>query len=317
MPLYNAERYLDEAFRSLLAQDFTDFEIVVCDNASTDSTWEICARYAAVDPRVRLYRNEVNQGASYNFNRVVELARGELFRWAAYDDRLAPTLLSRCVAALDAGGASVVLAFPQTMLIDENGVERGIHDDRLELTGAHAWHRVGRFVRRFNLCDPVYGVVRLDALRRTGLIRPYPSSDVTLLAELAAMGRFHKVAEPLFQRRIHARSSWRGQGSTQENLAALASWYDPKSRGSVRLPRLRLTLRTIEALLGNDSGLSGASRLACAASFAVRFGIRRARVVAGRVRRSMRPDLAIERRTVTRWPPACRSTGTRCSRSPS
>lgn len=203
MPLYNAERYLDQAFVSLLEQDYTDFEIVVCDNASTDRTWEICQRYAAADPRVRLHRNEVNQGAAYNYNRVVELARGELFRWAAYDDWCAPQLLGRCVAALDAGGPQVVLAYPQTQLIDEHGTVIGPHPDRMDLRDLRSWRRVAKVANRFTLCNPVFGVVRTEVLRRTGLIRPWPSSDVTLLAELAALGQFHEVPAPLFHRRIH------------------------------------------------------------------------------------------------------------------
>jgi hypothetical protein len=287
MPLYNAERYLDEAFASLLAQDYRDFEIVVCDNASTDRTWEICGRYAAVDPRIRLFRNDVNRGAAYNYNRVVELARGELFRWAAYDDRCEPELLSRCVAALDAGGPRVVLAYPRTVLIDGDGTVLGPYADRLDLRDRRPWRRVGRFVSRFSLCNPVFGVIRTDALRRTGRIRPYPSSDVTLLAELAALGEFHEVPEPLFQRRIHPDSSRQGRPPGRRALPAVVSWFDPAGPARVRAPRLQLTIRTARALVTNDSGLGRAARIACAATFALRFAVLRARIVLGRMRRTL------------------------------
>lgn len=286
MPLYQAERHLEAAFRSLLAQDYPDFELVVCDNASTDRTWQICQRYAATDPRIRLYRNDSNLGAAANYNRVVGLARGELFRWAAYDDWCAPSLVSSCVAALDRAGPVVVLAYPRTVLIDEHDTVLGPYADRLDLPDPRAWRRVGELMARFSLCNPVFGVIRTEVLRRTGLIRPYPSSDVTLLAELAARGRFHEVPEPLFHRRIHPGSSRQGRGPDRRALPGVAAWFDPRGRTSVRAPRLRLTVRTVRALLGTGDDLGPGTRLACAASFVTRYWLRRARIVAGRLRRT-------------------------------
>src|SRR5262245_52548107 len=99
---YNNERYLPGAFDAIIAQDFGDFEVVVCDNQSTDATWDICQAYADKDSRFRIYRNDRNLGHSTNYARVVSLARGEFFRLTAHDDRIEPTLLSRCVEALDA-----------------------------------------------------------------------------------------------------------------------------------------------------------------------------------------------------------------------
>src|SRR5687767_13012947 len=67
LPVFNGEAYLDAAIESLLAQDFTDFELIVCDNASTDNTPAIAAAWAAKDSRVLVYRNETNVGAEANF----------------------------------------------------------------------------------------------------------------------------------------------------------------------------------------------------------------------------------------------------------
>ena len=62
VPLYNAERYLETCLDALLAQDYADFEIIISDNASTDRTWEICQRYAARDPRIRLVTTPPGSG---------------------------------------------------------------------------------------------------------------------------------------------------------------------------------------------------------------------------------------------------------------
>src|SRR5213076_1335599 len=68
LPVFNGEKYLDEALRSILAQSFRDFELIICDNASTDQTRAICEGYAAIDPRIRYYRSENHIGGGRNAN---------------------------------------------------------------------------------------------------------------------------------------------------------------------------------------------------------------------------------------------------------
>ncbi|WP_147375283.1 glycosyltransferase family 2 protein [Jiangella rhizosphaerae] len=281
MPLYNAERYVAQAFDGLLAQDFADFEIIVSDNASTDRTWEICEEYARRDPRIRLYRNPENLGAAYNYNRTVDLARGPLFRWVAYDDVCAPTLLRRCVEALDAD-PEAILAYPQTMLIDDDGAPIRPYRDGLDLRSPRAYRRVAQYARNWSLCNAVFGVVRTEALRASGRIRPYPSSDVVLLAELAALGRFHEVPERLFLRRIHQASS--RQGGTK-SLAAVASWFDPKRAAQAKPRRIQVMRRVTGTLAGLPAPLS--QRLSCIAAFAAVWGLRKAHMKASRVKHAV------------------------------
>src|SRR5439155_18261545 len=84
LPVRNGEKYLRQALDSLLAQTFADFEIVVCDNCSTDSTGRICRAYAARDRRVRYVRNGRDIGPADNYTRCFELSRGRYFRWHAH-----------------------------------------------------------------------------------------------------------------------------------------------------------------------------------------------------------------------------------------
>src|SRR5690349_4945453 len=86
LPLYNAKHQLERALGALLAQTFTDFELIISDNASNDGTWELCQEYAATDSRIKLYRNASNLGAMANFAHVLNLACGHYFMWAAHDD---------------------------------------------------------------------------------------------------------------------------------------------------------------------------------------------------------------------------------------
>jgi glycosyltransferase involved in cell wall biosynthesis len=70
LPVYNGEAYLSKAIRSLLDQDFEDFELIISDNASNDRTEVICKEAAAQDSRIRYVRSDQNRGATWNFRRV-------------------------------------------------------------------------------------------------------------------------------------------------------------------------------------------------------------------------------------------------------
>jgi glycosyltransferase involved in cell wall biosynthesis len=86
VPVYNGAALLANALDSILAQSFTDFEVIVSDNASTDATADIARAYALADPRVRYVRQPVNLGPLRNFEFVLTQAVGEYFLWAAVDD---------------------------------------------------------------------------------------------------------------------------------------------------------------------------------------------------------------------------------------
>ena len=101
VPVYNAEKYLRQSLESLLAQTFEDVEIIISDNCSADATEAICREFAQRDSRIRYLRQPENLGAIANFNHVFAEARGEYFKWAAYDDLCEPTFLQRCVDVLD------------------------------------------------------------------------------------------------------------------------------------------------------------------------------------------------------------------------
>ncbi|MFB9239226.1 glycosyltransferase family 2 protein [Plantactinospora siamensis] len=283
MPLFNAERYLTESLDALLAQDYRDFELIISDNASTDRTWEICRRYAARDRRIRLHRNPANLGGHVNYARVVQLARGELFKWAAYDDICRPSLLSACVSALDATGPETVLAYPQTALIDEAGRLIGPYEDGLDLRDPRPWRRVAAVADRINLCHAHFGVFRLAALRRTGLIRPYLSSDYTLVAEVARLGAIHEVPERLFLRRLHRASTRQAAGATGSTASGVA-WYAPDEPAQpVRSPHRRMVVETLRTLATGDAPRG--TRISCAAAFLASWEVRRARVRLGAWRR--------------------------------
>jgi glycosyltransferase involved in cell wall biosynthesis len=227
LPVYNGQRYLRESVDSLLAQTFEDFELILCDNASTDETASICRDYAARDPRVRYHRNATNIGAIPNFNAVFEQSRGEYFKWAASDDIHAPRFLEKTVAILD-GDPSVILAYGKTILIDDAGNQLDSRPvnlaDAIDSPSPSARFRAALHEE---FCTPIFGLIRADILSRTGLHRNFYSSDKVLIAELSLHGRFHRVDDFLFHRRCHA------EQSTTMSSRARAKWAIPSAAALV------------------------------------------------------------------------------------
>jgi glycosyltransferase involved in cell wall biosynthesis len=118
VPTYNGAKYLRDCLDSALAQTFTDFELVVVDDCSADATPEIVGKYTETDSRIGAWRNERNLGLVANWNRCVELARGEWVKFLFQDDLLEPSCLARM---LDASRNGVDLVVARRGLIFEEG----------------------------------------------------------------------------------------------------------------------------------------------------------------------------------------------------
>jgi glycosyltransferase involved in cell wall biosynthesis len=233
LPVYNGEPYLAEALDSILSQTFTDFEVVIGDNASTDGTATTCRRFAMADTRIRYVRYRANYGYVFNFNSVFRLSRGEYFKWAAADDLCAPDFLLRCVELLDSD-SSIVLVSPRQAAVDEerkpttaqmlpgpgfSPFEYGTYtntEGALSAASPDPVLRFHRVMRDLWFTDQLYGLIRTSALSRTRLHAYHHMGDHILLAELALLGRFIETSELLFFRRIH-----RGQSNVGKSLRQL------------------------------------------------------------------------------------------------
>ncbi len=233
VPIYNGEKYMRQAFDSILNQTFTDFEVIIADNGSTDDTVAICQEYAAQDDRIIFHQNESNLGAAFNYNKVFHLARGEYFRWAAHDDYNEPTALELMVKMLDEN-PEAILSYPKTILIDGNDDLIEYHEDYYDLRSSSASERFSKFFKSSAWCHPVFGLIRTEVLGRTGLIGNFASSDRVLLGELAVQGKCYEIPEHLAYRRLHP------ENSTEANQTdeAMMNWYDPMKKAKLLTPRI-------------------------------------------------------------------------------
>lgn len=270
LPVYNGENYLRYAVDSVLAQTFQDWELIISDNCSTDATAAICREYAARDPRVRYFRNEKNLGGIPNHNRTVDLARGQYFKYYAHDDVLLPTFLERCVEALDRE-PSYLMAHTKTMIIDAKGKE--LHPNPWQLRTASSDPRI-RFkdlVWTSHHSFQIYGLMRIEELRKTPLLGVYLSSDQMLLAELSLRGPFYEVDEYLFLSRRHSEQSvsilpsyMRGKPRTffgRVGQLPHLGWADTSKEKAIAFPMWRLIVEYFMAI--GRSPVSMAIKLWC------------------------------------------------------
>jgi hypothetical protein len=126
IPNYNYARFLPEAIDSVLAQDFTDFELLISDDASTDDSAEIMRASAARDPRIRLQFHPANLGMIPHWNACLREARGEYIKYVFADDCLASRKTLGAMAAMLDGEPAVALAATGRLLLDENSRPTGI-----------------------------------------------------------------------------------------------------------------------------------------------------------------------------------------------
>lgn len=206
LPVYNGADTIETAIRPLLGQTFTDFELLVSDNASTDNTQEIVERLAREDHRIRYVRQPRNIGANGNYSFVAREARGEFLKWCSASDWVAPTFLEECVAALDAH-PEAVLAAPRTRLW--TGTPSNFHDCKgdVAILDETPSERLRDMRHRLHRNNAFNGLIRLSALRRTRLVEPYMSADMVLMGHLAMLGKFILLDSALFYRRNEVTTS--------------------------------------------------------------------------------------------------------------
>ncbi|MBI3049008.1 MAG: putative sugar O-methyltransferase [Acidobacteria bacterium] len=231
MTLYNNARRLPHALESLLAQTYSNFALLMLDDASTDDTEAIARRYVERDRRLRYIRHAERQAMIATWREVAETAArewpsAEYFAWVSDHDWWHPRWLERLVAELDSD-AGTVLAYPVTRRVLPNGqeIDKG---PRLFDTAAY----VDLDARWKHLCregvgagDMVYGLMRLDALQRAGIFRPVLRPDRLLVAELTLQGRIRQVREVLWSRRQSNGTSIERQATTLMLPDAMPRWF--------------------------------------------------------------------------------------------
>lgn len=228
VPLYDTERYIASTLDSVLAQTWTDFEVVVVDDASRDRGPQIVRDYMARDGRIRMVRQE-NRGLAGARNTGIRNARGRYIALLDADDMWRPEKLAAHRAQLDAD-PTIGVAFSASQLIDENGCRLSM-TQRPRLVGIDAEHVLCRnpvgngsagVLRREALDDIAFDIAAPEGTRTCWFDETFrQSEDIELWTRIAATTSwsFAGIAEPLTLYRIHT-------GALSADTARqLETWY--------------------------------------------------------------------------------------------
>lgn len=238
MPVYNGENYIREAIESILNQSYSNFELIISDNASTDATEQICKNYLNKDDRIKYHRFAKNHGAAKNFNNTFHLSQGKYFKWAAHDDVLEKEYLERCVAFLEEH-EEIGLCQTYSHLINQHGEKKGeLKFDGFNIRKKDNFHQFIEFLKYFRYIQydvvVVNGLFRSQVLATTSLIGSYHSSDFVLTAELIMNSRVHIIKEFLFNTRQHPNSSLAANPTNKD----VAKWFGSTSKDKM-IPTLK------------------------------------------------------------------------------
>jgi hypothetical protein len=220
MTLHNNARHLPEAASSILSQTYSDFVLVMLDDASIDATETVARELAGTDPRVHYIRRSERLGMVPTWREVFERATtlcpsAEYFAWLSDHDVWAPSWLATLVSKLDVH-QKTVLMYPSVSRIDDAGAVVDKAPRSFDTAGQNKLsERWERFCwEGFGSGDMVYGLVRVAALRRAGVFRDVLNPDRLLIAELLLQGQIRQVPKPLWFRRQAAEASIARQRAT-------------------------------------------------------------------------------------------------------
>ena len=200
IPTFNYGHFLDETIQSVLSQTYTDYELIIVDNNSTDNTDSVVAKYLS-DGRIRYYKNETNLGLVGNWNRCLELSTGEYLKFLCADDKFRPTILEKYVALMD--------EYPKLTMVSCNKQVFGEYNYEVNLTLTH--YQTGKDVN-FHMLYGYQGVGEPSSIifrRREfekigymqGRFEQYVDLDYWL--KLLALGDCYLVPEILVDVRFH------------------------------------------------------------------------------------------------------------------
>lgn len=185
IPTYNRASTLGRAIESVLGQDYPHIEVVISDNASTDETQAICKEFQEADNRVRYIRQLSNQGATANFNQVLQQASGDFFMWLGDDDWLDRGYISNCIRILLEEPDKSLICGQARYFREGKFVYEGRKLDLLQDSGRE---RMLAYYRQVEGNETFYGVMRRKDLSRVALQNTM-GGDWLLIATIAFMGK--------------------------------------------------------------------------------------------------------------------------------
>jgi glycosyltransferase involved in cell wall biosynthesis len=235
MSLYNNDRYLASAIDSVLCQSFSDWELHIVDDCSTDRSLEIAQEYAKRHPRIKVYAQRPNRGCGYSLRASLAQCNSKYLGWLDSDDELMPTALETMVDYLD-NHPGAGMAYSKYSTMDLNGCDTGLgyrcgipySPDRL-LVDLMVFH---------------FHVIRSDDYHRVGGMNPLTAAlDYDFCLRASEAMEIHQVPEVLYRYRQHSNSMSVVNRAEQIEASRLAIEQALTRRGMSESHRLEIQTR--------------------------------------------------------------------------
>ena len=191
LPVFNGEKTIRQAIESILSQTYTDFELIISDNSSTDLTGQICSEYTKADRRIIYLKQNSNFGASANFKFVLSKARGEYFMWGASDDHWHPLFIEKNISNLEAH-PNAISSISNVLLDGEKYTEAD--SGVFPLTGTEVT-KLRTLCRYPGANSRFYSLFRKAAFDKVEIHRNYVAADWSIISELIRKGDMLTIHE--------------------------------------------------------------------------------------------------------------------------
>ncbi len=200
--VFNGEKFIANAITSLLNQTFTDFELLISDNCSTDLTQKICKEFAKDDERITYFRQLENHGADWNFRFVLNKASREYFMWASADDLWEPTFVEKNITYLESD-KKIVGSISE---VDFFGKFKNRYDSSSTPSKFRHVHPISgsylekaKFYLKYRRATMMYGIFRTNILKKTPVFE-FPPQDLLIILNVLKYGDLNVVDEILMHR---------------------------------------------------------------------------------------------------------------------
>lgn len=242
MPVLNGEKWLRRSLDALLGQNYPNIEIIISDNASSDSTFMICSEYTSKCDNIMIIRQEQTVGIASNFRAVLHSAQGEYFMWAAVDDSWDPSFISRLVEKLE-GNEKIAVAQTGTLILDESDLNTTkdcvCFNGDLNIENLPALQVTRKILSPIKYNYFIYGLFRRSLLAEAFDYCPsVPSSDRFFLLQFPLAGyKMGYVDAPLYIRTIRTLPAYiRYQGDAYCDQVGLLSskWFDFRGYAAIK-----------------------------------------------------------------------------------
>ena len=202
MPIYNTKAFVAQAIESILSQSFSDFELIIVDDGSTDNSLVIAKQYENMDSRIKVY-SQANQGISKTRNYLVSLARSEYLAWMDSDDVSMPLRLEKQYEYFQNDQRLVAIG-TKSLMIDEQNLPICIWPSPLEHEEIDRWHIEGGGGA---IIFPS-SIMRKWAVQNLGGfdVRLTGAEDLSLFLKLAELGKIENMDDVLLHYRQHIKS---------------------------------------------------------------------------------------------------------------